>query len=343
VGLRGYLLKRLVNTIILIIFVIVLNFFIFELMPGTQGSIGILVQNPHGVQNPEVVTRLLLLYGFCKGFDAHGGCIPTTIWDRFGTYFMNMITFNFGISFATQHPVLQDMISSGRLVNTLTLLGTATVISLIIGVLLGVLVAARRGSFFDSAWVTTSLITYSLPTFFMGLLALAIFAQWLGWFPSGGVTPSTWILGKPPLFDQIVIRLQHLFLPAAVLTLFFYGGHLLITRSTVMESLNEDYIATARAKGLPERTVLFKHALKNASLPIVTNAALAFGGLLGGAIITETVFTWDGLGLWIFRSIGYKDFPVMQAMFYIIALTTIAANFISDIVYGMLDPRIRYE
>jgi ABC-type dipeptide/oligopeptide/nickel transport system permease component len=110
-----------------------------------------------------------------------------------------------------------------------------------------------------------------------------------------------------------------------------------------MESLNEDYIATARAKGLPERTVLFKHALKNASLPIVTNAALAFGGLLGGAIITETVFTWDGLGLWIFRSIGYKDFPVMQAMFFIIALTTIAANFISDIVYGMLDPRIRYE
>jgi ABC-type dipeptide/oligopeptide/nickel transport system permease component len=107
--------------------------------------------------------------------------------------------------------------------------------------------------------------------------------------------------------------------------------------------LNADYITTARAKGLPERTVLFKHALKNASLPIVTNAALAFGGLLGGAIITETIFNWDGLGFWIINSINSKDLPVMQAMFYLIALTTIAANFISDIIYGVLDPRIKYE
>jgi ABC-type dipeptide/oligopeptide/nickel transport system permease component len=111
----------------------------------------------------------------------------------------------------------------------------------------------------------------------------------------------------------------------------------------MLEALSEDYVNTARAKGLKERTVVFKHVLKNASLPLVTASALAFGTVLGGAIITETVFNWDGLGLWLYNAIQNKDFPVMQAMFYILALSVIAANFISDLVYGIIDPRIRYE
>ncbi len=181
----------------------------------------------------------------------------------------------------------------------------------------------RRDRFPSSSYA--SLVTFSLPTFWMGLLAIFIFAQTLRWFPGGGVSPNSWINGTPPILEQIAVRTQYLFLPAAVLTLYFYGGNLLLTRATVMMELNSDYITTARAKGLPERTVLFKHALKNASLPIVTNAALAFGGLLGGAIITETIFNWDGLGFWM------------------IALCVIVANFMSDILYGVLDPRIRYE
>lgn len=342
-GLRTYLIKRTINTIILVAFVIALNFVIFQLMPGTQGAIANLISNPK-LTDKTVVERLLKLYDICQSFDAATGqCVPTPIWNRFGKYFINMLTFQFGISFQTGQPVMHDFIQSGRLVNTLILLGVATTISLVVGTLLGVLVAARRGSVFDSGWVTTSLVTFSLPTFWMGLLFIMIFAQRLGWFPSGGVTPSIWALGLPDFGTQIVTRLRHLFLPALTLTLFFYGGNLLLTRATMMEALSEDYIVTARAKGLSERTVLFKHALKNASLPLVTNAALSFGGLLGGAIITETVFNWDGLGFWLFQSIGWKDFPVMQAMFYIIALCVIAANFISDIIYGVLDPRIKYE
>ena len=116
-----------------------------------------------------------------------------------------------------------------------------------------------------------------------------------------------------------------------------------MTRATMMEALSEDYILTARAKGLSERAVLFKHAFRNASLPVITNAALSFGFILTGAIITETIFNWPGLGLWLYNAIFYKDFPVMQALFYIIALSVIAANFISDILYGVVDPRIRYE
>ncbi len=342
-GLRGYILKRLLNTLVLILFVITLNFIIFELMPGVQGAITNLAANPRAFENQGEVQKLEKLYGLCQGFTAGGDCIPTSVWTRFTTYFVNMLTFQFGDSFQTNQPVLHDMITTGKLENTLLLLGTATTLSLLIGTLLGVVVASKRGSVFDSGWVTTSLVTFSLPTFWMGLVFILVFAQTLKWFPPGDVTPANWIQGLPPLPLQILGRLQHLFLPALTLTLFFYGGHLLLTRATMLEALSEDYITTARAKGVPERSVLFKHALKNAALPLVTNAALAFGGILSGAIITETVFNWDGLGLWIWQSIGFKDFPVMQAIFYIVALAVIAANFISDLVYGILDPRIKYQ
>lgn len=341
-GLRGYLLKRLLNTLILIVFVITLNFIIFELMPGTQGAIINLISNPRANENPGEQQKLMQLYGICQSF-VNGQCVPYPIWNRFATYFSNMISFNFGDSFQTGQPVLHDMIVTGKLENTLLLLGTSTVISLLVGTLLGVVVASRRGSLFDSGWVTTSLVTFSLPTFYMGLIFILVFAQTLRWFPSGNVTPPEWAIQLPPLGQQLLIRLQHLFLPALTLTLFFYGGHLLLTRATMVEALSEDYIMTAKAKGVPQRSILFKHALKNAALPLVTNAALSFGAILSGAIITETVFQWDGLGLWIWSSITWRDFPVMQAIFFVTALTVIAANFISDIIYGVIDPRIKYQ
>lgn len=343
-GLRGYLLKRAINTFILILFVITLNFAIFQLLPGTQGVIANLLQNPR-LTDKSIIGKYENEFGLCSSYDpATNHCVLATAYQRFGKYFVNMLTFNFGVSYQSGHPIFADMIGTGRLYNTLLLLGVSTLFSLIIGIFIGVFVAARRGSVFDTGWVTTSLVTYSLPTFWMGLLFILVFAQNLHWFPPGGVIPFTWPNGvTPPLLEQIPIRIEHLFLPALVLTLYFYGGHLLLTRATMLESLSEDYITTARAKGLSTMKVLFKHALKNASLPIITNAALSFGGLLGGAIITETVFNWDGLGHWIFSAISYKDFPVMQAMFYMIALCVIIANFISDIFLGVIDPRIKYE
>jgi len=342
-GLRGYLLKRAINTVILILFVIVINFLIFELLPGTSGAISNLVGTGK-IQNAATVHKLLVQDGFCSGFDSTGRCIPTNIWDQFTSYFRNMLTFQFGVSYAPPNrPILEEMISSGRLVNTLLLLGVSTALSLVIGIFLGVYAAAKRGSLFDSGWVTASLITFSLPTFFMGLMFILIFTQIFHWFPPGQVTPSSWTIYTPPVIEQIVPRIQHLFLPVLTLTLFFYGGHLLLTRATMLESLSEDYIVTARAKGMSERAVLFKHALKNASLPIVTNAALSFGFILSGAIITETIFNWKGLGRWLFEAIGAKDYPVMQAMFFIIALCVIVANLIADIIYGILDPRIKYQ
>jgi peptide/nickel transport system permease protein len=228
-------------------------------------------------------------------------------------------------------------------VNTLLLLGTSTAIALVLGILLGILVSARRGSFLDNFWVSTSLTTFSLPTFFMGIMMIFVFVFVLNWFPANGLVNAAYLNAGTPLWAQIPDRFEHLFLPALTLTLFSYGGFLLLTRATMMEVLQEDYITTARAKGLSERVVLMHHAFKNASLPLVTSSALSFGAILGGAIITETIFNWPGLGRWLFDAVIYKDFPVMEAMFYIIALCVIAANFVADVIYGIIDPRIRYE
>jgi peptide/nickel transport system permease protein len=348
-GLRTYLAKRALNTIILVVFVIVLNFIIFEIMPGSQGSIDLIASNPKLTQAQKalLLAREEERFGLRCGTDPNTGApITCPVWTKFERYFVQMITFQFGSSFQTGNPVIQDAVGSGRLVNTLLLLGTSSVIAIIVGIFIGVVAARRRGSIFDSTMVTGALTTYSLPTFWMGLVFIFVFAFTLGWFPPGGAVPPTWAdprLAPKDIWTYIIGRMQHLFLPAAVLTLFFYGGFLLLTRATMIEALSEDYITTARAKGLPERTVLYKHALKNASLPLVTAAALQFGFLLSGAIITETVFNYDGLGKWLFDAIGNKDGPVMQAMFYIIALCVIIANFASDLIYGLIDPRIKYE
>ncbi len=329
--LRGYILKRTAYTAVLVIFTIILNFIIFEAMPGVQGAIAALQGQPKATSQQ---------YAF---YEQQFGLNKPPL-ERFVDYFYRMLTFNFGISYQTQNYVVTDMIQSGRFVNTLILIGSSTILSIVIGVLLGVIAARKRGSALDSLGVTSSLTFFSLPTFWLGITFIFIFAFFLGWFPPGNVVPSIWaVQGKPPILQEILVRFQHLFLPMMVLTLITYGGFLLLTRATMLEVLSEDYIVTARAKGLKERTVLFRHAFKNASLPIITASALAFGGILGGAIITETIFNWDGLGLWLFNAIFWKDFPVMQAMFYILALTTIAANFISDLFYGIVDPRIKYQ
>lgn len=333
-SLRSYLAKRIVYTLILVFFVIILNWIIFEAMPGVSGNLySVLGQSRIP---PALFKHQQELYGLDQP--------PLT---RFLDYVRNMLTFNFGISIQYNTPVVDYMLGTNKLVNTLTLLGTSTVFAIIIGTVLGILTSRKRGSASDNFWVTASLTTYSLPTFFMGIMFIFVFAVALNWFPAGGTHPGEWdnlsLSLRPDIITQFFVQLKYLFLPALTLTIFSYGGFLLLTRATMMEALSEDYIVTARAKGLSERAVLFKHAFRNASLPVITNAALSFGFILSGAIITETIFNWPGLGLWLFDAIGYKDYPVMESLFYIIALCVIAANFISDILYGVVDPRIRYE
>jgi peptide/nickel transport system permease protein len=331
-SLRSFLLKRIAYTILLIFFVIILNWIIFEAMPGQAGQLYAVLGNRNKL-GAVIAQKQIELYG-----------LNQPPWIQFIDYVKALLTFNFGYSYASNNAVSSEIISSGRLVNTLLLLGVSTVLAIVVGILLGIVVSKRRGTFLDNFWVTTSLTTFSLPTFFMGIMLIFIFVFALRWFPANGVADvSFYNAGAPPFWAQIPDRLSHLFLPALTLTLFSYGGFLLLTRATMMEVLQEDYITTARAKGLSERVVLMRHAFKNASLPLVTASALAFGAILSGAIITETIFSWNGLGFWLYNAVIFKDFPVMEAMFYIIALCVIAANFVSDVIYGVLDPRIRYE
>jgi peptide/nickel transport system permease protein len=257
---------------------------------------------------------------------------------------------------------------AGRIPYTVFLLGGSTILSVILGLLLGVLAAHKRGGAFDTTNVSLSLIVGSLPTFWMGLIFLFVFSTNLHWFPPGLSMPPQWSITGPgfagyptPLtissasFPNVAFIFSpnnivefirgygiHAFLPILTLTLFQYGGFLLLTRAVMVDALTEDYIVTARAKGVKEREVLFRHALKNASLPIITSIALSFGFILSGAIITETVYSWPGLGTWVWDAIQTSNYPVLMASFYVIAVCAIISILLADLIYGIVDPRIHY-
>jgi len=327
-GFKAYLGKRVVFAIVTVFIVLTVNFLIFELMPGDPMEIFASSARLESLEQVEIVREMF-------GLDQ-----PTHV--RYIRYMRSMLTGQFGYSFSPGHEDISAGIAE-RLLNTLMLVGISTALSIAIGIVAGVIAAQKRGGIYDTTSVLASLLTYSLPSFWIGMVLLLIFHRNLGWFPGSGVVPYQWAITPPEnLFVVIAGRLRHLFLPVVTLVLFQYGGFLLLTRATMLETLTEDYVITARAKGLKERTVLFKHALKNASLPLITNAAISFGFMFSGAIITEQVFTYPGLGYWLWQAINFNDYPVLQTMFFIISLCVIAANLIADLLYGIIDPRIKY-
>ena len=328
--LRTYIVRRVAYMIVLIFAVLTINFLIFVMLPGDPLRHYITTSFERNI-TPEELERMKELFGLNK-----------PLHERYFIYLWNMLTWNFGQSkIGGGRPVADQILE--RLPNTLILMGVAEVLSIIVGVLLGVIVAHKRGGALDTAVVTGSLLTYSVPIFFIGWLIIFFFAIELQWFPIGGTVPREWTRHPPTnIIEYISGRVSCLVLPTLTLFLFTVGGWILLTRAVVLECITEDYVVTARAKGLKERTVLYKHVLKNASLPIVTSIALTFGFLISGAIITETLFAYNGMGLLIWNALHPPDLPVLQAVFYIIAICVIIANFIADLLYGILDPRIRY-
>lgn len=354
-GLRGFIARRLVYSFILILLVIVVNFAIFKLMPGDPTEF--LMQGyERGRGREELLQQeatLRELWGF-------NDPLPLQL----AKYIRNLLSFNFGTAIMDKRPVVDVMVE--KMPYTVLLLGGSTVVSIIVGVLLGILAIQRRGGSFDTFSVLGSLITGALPTFWMGMVFLFIFYTTLGWFPNAGAFPREWAGGHTPVpffltsslqssalsiqfgvvFQDVVNLiggyLKHLFLPMLTLILFNFGGWLLLTRATMIETITEDYILTARAKGVGETAILLKHALKNASLPIITSAAMSFGFVLSGAIITETVYTYPGIGGWTFFAINTRDLVVLMAIFYVISICVIVANIVADLLYGILDPRIKY-
>jgi ABC-type dipeptide/oligopeptide/nickel transport system permease component len=354
-GLRAYVARRLVYAVILLIAALSLNFIIFELMPGDLATQYL---NVRGV-NSDQLAILIRQWTHTWGLDQ-----PLHI--RYLIYLQHMFTWDFGKSMVSLSPVSDSILA--RIPWTLMLIGLATVFSIILGIVTGVISAYKRGSALDSGILISALMVGSVPVFWLGLVIIVIFAGGLKWFPAGGAFPTDWgIPGNFPLVGAVhnlivpsstgistvfsvgsgALRwiegiASHAFLPVFTLSIFLFGGHTLLARATMIDALTEDYIVTARAKGVSETSVLFRHALKNASLPIITAIALAFGFLFSGATITETTFSYPGLGLYIFNSVQLKDFFSMQAIFYIITLMVIIANIIADFLYGVIDPRIKY-
>ena len=243
---------------------------------------------------------------------------------------------DFGRSFDSTRTVSSEILES--LPNTLLLVGISTTLTIGIGLWIGIRAGWLRGGRFDKVSTPVTMALYGTPEFFLGMLLLALLAAKLGWFPTGGVTdPAQHYTG----FSAIVDRGRHLVLPVTTLTLGYLGSYSLVMRTSMLDTLREDYLTTARAKGLRDRDVMRRHAVPNALLPSVSLIAIGFGFIIGGAITTETVFSYPGLGLATYQAIGNTDLPMMQALFMFSSIAVIIFNVCADVVLTFLDPRIR--
>ena len=326
-GLKKYVAQRIVYMAIVLWLALSVNFVIFNLMPGDP--ILQYIGKLSGRMDEARLNEIRAHYGLDK-----------PLHERYIKYIWNLLTWNFGRSYFSGSV---SSIMSERVARTLELMGLATLITVILGILLGAFAAYKRGGLTDTFLVVGSLFTYSVPIFWLGWIIKYIFAHYLKLLPSSGMYPAAWVGNWPKdIFTYISGRLYHLTLPVITLVLFSVGGWILLTRACILENITEDYVITARAKGVKERSVLYKHVMKNASLPLITSVVLSVAYMVGGAIITETLFSYQGMGLLTWNAIQQKDIPVLSAVFYVTTLLVIVANFIADLLYGVLDPRIKY-
>jgi peptide/nickel transport system permease protein len=283
--------------------------------------VGLLARSEHFT--PEDVARL-----------RHEQGLDLPMVEQYVIYMKDVVTGNLGESLRTGIPV-RELIGS-RMWPTVLLVGLGTILASGLGVLIGIRGGWRRGSRFDTTSQYSSLVLYAMPEGWLGMLLLLLFSGWLHWFPAGGYASA-----DETGVAHVVDLLDHLFLPLLTLTLGYIGGYAIVMRSSMIETINEDFVHTARAKGVPERLVRRRHVVPNAFLPSFTLIILSFGFVLGGAIVIETVYSWPGLGLLTYNAINTKDYPVIQGVFLIASAAIIVANLAADITYGYLDPRIK--
>lgn len=265
--------------------------------------------------------------------------VPRPIYEEFWFYMVGILSGNFGTSFTSGRPISTEM--GERIGPTLLLFGAATIISIVLGILGGVLLAWIRGSRAELTAIVTSLFFYSMPIFWFGLILLFVFAYTYTLFPLGGFgcldSQGLPLQGVDCALDV----LWHMTLPLLNLVILNLAGYVLLMRNSLMEVLGEDFIQVARAKGLKERTVMYKHAARNAMLPVTTVVALAMAGVISGGVLTETIFSWPGMGFYLVQRTLTQDFPAVQAAFFVLALLTILGNIVADVAYAYLDPRVR--
>ena len=247
----------------------------------------------------------------------------------------NVLRGDLGRSIHMRQPAIEIAIE--RLPATVELALAAFLLAIVVALPAGLISAAKRDSIWDNLAMLFALIGQSAPTFYIGIMLILVLGLQLGWFPVSGRGQGSWL--NPSDWGTM---LWHVCLPAITLGAFAMASIARLTRSAVLEVMRQDYIRTARAKGLNDIAVLVRHNLKNAAIPVVTIMGLQFGTLLGGAVVTETVFSWPGIGLLAIKSIGSRDYPIVQSSVLLVAIAFVVVNFVVDLAYGWLDPRIRY-
>ncbi len=330
-----YLFRKVAFSLITLAIVVVFNFFLFRILPGDP--VKLLFRNPRLTKQVQETIRVQ--FGLDKPVWINlerfqTGDIGGLFDSQFGAYIQNLAQGNLGISFAQRQSVNQ--ILSERIWRTILLLFSGEVIAIAGGIIIGIIAAWRYGTWIDATALVIGLTTWALPTFFLGIILLVITR---GVLPSSGMVEPG--LNKEGTLEYWLDVGRHLILPALTLAIGSASAYMLIMRSSVVEVLAEDYILTAKAKGLSSVQILRDHALKNAMLPMITIIALNLGYVVGGAIQVETVFSWPGIGRLIFDSVAKQDYPVLQGTFLLLAISVILANLITDILYSVLDPRIK--
>ncbi len=318
-----YVLIRIAIVIPSILLAISFNFILIHLAPGDP----VLLLTGDFAPTPELVMAIEREFGLDK-----------PIWEQLVIYIGRVLSGNLGYSIRFRQPALS--LITDRLGATLLLMGTAIIISLILGIILGVVASRNPYSYVDNFATGLSLFGWSLPIFWLAQILMITFSINLGLFPVSGMRSlRVNLTGFAYIFDVM----WHLFLPALTITLLRLAQTFRLTRASMLEVLGQDYIITARAKGLSERTVLLKHGLKNALRPIITMTGMQFGTMLAGATMTEIVFSWPGMGRLVYEAVLGRDYPVLMGMYLIIVILVVLANFITDIVYALYDPRVRYQ
>jgi peptide/nickel transport system permease protein len=320
--LLRYVMRRLLQAVPVVLGVVVLNFLLLQLAPGDAATV---LAGEAGGAPFEYIQQLRQRFGLDQ---------PVLV--QLALYVKNILALDLGYSFRNQSPVLPLILA--RLWPTLLLMGTTLILSVVGGVLLGLLAAIWVRTWKDHVISFAAIIAYAMPLFWIGLMLILVFSIKLDWLPTSGMEDAAAFYEG---WERVVDIAQHLVLPSITLSLFYMALYARLMRATMLEQRGLDYVTTARAKGLTEQQITVRHMVRNALLPVVTVAGVQVGGLLGGSVIVESVFAWPGLGQLAFQSLFARDLNLLLGIFFISSCLVVVVNIIVDIIYLILDPRIR--
>lgn len=319
----GYIGRRLLQAVPVMVAILLINFVLIHAAPGDP----VLALIGNVETTPEYIAQVRQEYG-----------LDRPLAEQFATYVGKVAVADLGYSMRFRQPVLELIMS--RVPPTLLLMGTALVLSSILGILLGIVAARRPYGFGDNAATLIALGGYSMPVFWLGQLLLLVFALHHPWFPVQGMVS---LRAPSEGWGRVANILHHLVLPAIAYSIYHLTLVYRLTRVKMMDTLAQDYVTTARAKGVGEGRVVFRHALPNALVPIVTVIGYNLGFMLAGSVLVETVFGWPGMGRLMFEAIGARDFPLLLGLFVVVSFFVIVGNVLTDLVYALIDPRILYR